>query len=167
MKELFTSRFGLIATTLGMAIGAGNIWRFPRIAGTYGGSFIIPWMIFLFLWSIPLLLVEFSVGKKTGNGVLSAFKKTMGKKFTWMGFFVVFCTSAIMFYYSVVSGWSLKYFLLSVSGNLPDLDHQQYWNQFSSSNIQPVYFHFISLILGSTFIYLGIVRGIERFSKRN
>jgi len=165
MKELFSSRFGLIAAALGMAIGAGNIWRFPRIIGEYGGSFIIPWMIFLFLWSIPLLLVEFSVGKKTGNGVLSAFKKTMGKKFTWMGFFVVFCTSAIMFYYSVVCGWSLKYFLLSASDNLLDLNHEQHWNEYSSSYYQPLFFHFISLILGSVFIYLGIVKGIERFSK--
>jgi len=165
MKELFSSRFGLISAALGMAIGAGNIWRFPRIAGAYGGSFIIPWMIFLFLWSIPLLLVEFSVGKKTGNGVLSAFKKTMGRRFTWMGFFVVFCTSAIMFYYSVVSGWSLKYFLLSISGNLLDLNHEQYWTLYSASYLQPVFFHFISLILGSAFIYLGIVKGIERFSK--
>ena len=55
MKELFSSRFGLIAAALGMAIGAGNIWRYPRIIGEYGGSFIIPWMVLLFLWSIPLV----------------------------------------------------------------------------------------------------------------
>jgi NSS family neurotransmitter:Na+ symporter len=165
MKEQFSSRFGLLAAAIGMAIGAGNIWRFPRIAGEYGGTFIIPWMIFLFLWSIPLLLVEFSVGKKTGQGVVSAFKKTMGKKFTWMGFFVVFCTSAIMFYYSVVCGWSLKYFLLSASDNLLDLNHEQYWNSYASSYYQPLFFHFISLIFACIIIYFGIVKGIERFSK--
>ena len=62
--ESFSSRFGLIAAAIGMAIGAGNIWRFPRLAGQYGGSFLITWIIFLFLWSIPLLVVEFSIGKK-------------------------------------------------------------------------------------------------------
>jgi NSS family neurotransmitter:Na+ symporter len=165
MKESFSSRFGLIAAALGMAIGAGNIWRFPRIAGEYGGSFIIPWMIFLFLWSIPLLLVEFSVGKKTESGVVNAFRKTMGKKFTWMGFFVVFCTSAIMFYYSVVCGWSLKYFFLSISGGLLNLNHEQYWNTYAASNYEPLFYHFVSLIVACIFIYLGIVKGIERFSK--
>ncbi len=73
-QESFTSRFGLIAATLGMAIGAGNIWRFPRLAGEYGGSFLIPWLIFLFLWSVPLLLVELSVGKKLRKAGIVAFK---------------------------------------------------------------------------------------------
>ncbi len=164
-QESFTSRFGLIAATLGMAIGAGNIWRFPRLAGEYGGSFLVPWLIFLFLWSVPLLLVEFSVGKKLRKGVIVAFRQTMGNKFTWMGWFVVFCTSAIMFYYSVVCGWSLKYFLLSVSGELLVVDHQQYWNTYVESFWQPLVFNFVSLISAAALIYLGIVKGIERFSK--
>lgn len=164
-QELFTSRFGLISATLGMAIGAGNIWRFPRLAGEYGGSFLIPWLIFLFLWSVPLLLVEFSVGKKLRKGVIVAFKETMGAKYTWMGWFVVFCTSAIMFYYSVVCGWSLKYFFLSVSGDLLTVQHQQYWNDYVSSFWDPIFYNFVSLITASILIFLGIVKGIERFSK--
>ncbi|NOG45322.1 MAG: sodium-dependent transporter [Calditrichaeota bacterium] len=163
--ESFSSRFGLIAATLGMAIGAGNIWRFPRLAGQYGGSFIIPWLIFLFLWSIPLLMVEFSVGMKTRKGVLGAFKKAMGEKYTWMGWFVAFCTSAIMFYYSVVSGWALKYFLLAVSSELTTLNHEQFWTSYTTSYNEPVLFHFVSLALAEILIYLGVVKGIERFSK--
>lgn len=165
IKEVFSSRFGLIAATLGMAIGAGNIWRFPRLAGQYGGSFIIPWVIFLFLWSIPLLMVEFSVGQKTRLGVLGAFKKAMGKKYTWMGWFVAFCTSAIMFYYSVVSGWSLKYFILALSNELTTLNHEQFWATYTSTTYEPLFFHLFSLSIAASFIYLGIVKGIERFSK--
>ncbi|MCB0282825.1 MAG: sodium-dependent transporter [Calditrichae bacterium] len=163
--ESFTSRFGLIAATLGMAIGAGNIWRFPRLAGQYGGSFIIPWFIFLFLWSIPLLLVEFSVGIKTKKGVLGAFSDALGKRYTWMGWFVAFCTSAIMFYYSVVSGWSLKYFVLAVTDNLNNIDHGSFWTTYTDSFLQPSLFHLLALFIAATFIYLGIVKGIERFSK--
>lgn len=163
--ESFSSRFGLIAATLGMAIGAGNIWRFPRLAGEYGGSFIIPWFIFLFLWSLPLLLVEFSVGIKSRKGVLGAFAETIGKKFTWMGWFVAFCTTAIMFYYSVVCGWSLKYFLLAISNQLTSINHEQFWTTYTSSYIQPTFFHLLSLLIAASFIYLGIVRGIERFSR--
>ncbi len=163
--ESFSSRFGLIAATLGMAIGAGNIWRFPRLAGQYGGSFIIPWLIFLFLWSIPLLMVEFSVGMKTRKGVLGAFKEAMGKKYTWMGWFVALCTSAIMFYYSVVSGWALKYFILAVSNDLTSLNHEQFWTTYTNSYNGPLSFHFVSLGIAAMLIYLGVVKGIERFSK--
>jgi NSS family neurotransmitter:Na+ symporter len=163
--DLFTSRFGLIAATLGMAIGAGNIWRFPRLAGQYGGSFLIPWMIFLFLWSVPLLLVEFSVGKKTRKGVIGSFQQAIGDKFTWMGWFVVFCTSAIMFYYSVVCGWSLKYFILSISGEITQITHESYWHHYSASFFQPILYHFLALAVASSLIFLGVVRGIEKFSK--
>ena len=58
-RDSFGSKIGVIAAAAGSAIGLGNIWRFPRLAGHYGGSFLIPWMIFLFLWSIPLILIEF------------------------------------------------------------------------------------------------------------
>lgn len=165
LNELFSSRFGLIATTLGMAIGAGNIWRFPRIAGQYGGSFLIPWLIFLFLWSIPLLIVEYSVGMKTRQGVLGAFKEALGKRYTWMGWFVAFCTTAIMFYYSVVSGWALKYFILAVTNGLEGLEHAAFWKSYTTGQGEPVFYHLLSLVIAASLIYLGVVKGIERFSK--
>ena len=64
--EIFSSRLGLILTTVGAAVGTGNIWRFPReAAANGGGSFMIGWLLFLFAWSIPLLMAEFAIGKKT------------------------------------------------------------------------------------------------------
>ncbi len=163
-KDLFSSRFGLIAATIGMAVGAGNIWRFPRLAGQYGGTFLIPWLLFLFLWSIPLLVVEFGIGRKTQKGTIGAFF-SVNPRFTWMGWFVGFCTTAILFYYSVVSGWSLKYFLLSVQGKIFTIDHNALWQSFTHLNPEAVLFHFISIGLGVFIIYRGIVRGVERFSK--
>ncbi len=164
-RETFSSRFGLVAATLGMAIGAGNIWRFPRIAGEYGGAFLIPWLLFLFLWSMPLLMMEFSLGKTFRRGVLAVFKKALGTRFTWVGWFVAFCTSAIMFYYSVVSGWSLKYALLALSGNLVSLpDSALYWKSFTGG-MEPLYYHLAALFLAGAIIYSGVVKGIERFSK--
>ena len=163
--ESFSSRFGLIAAAIGMAIGAGNIWRFPRLAGQYGGSFLIPWLLFLFLWSIPLLMVEFSIGKKSGLGTIGSFYKAVGEKYAWMGWFVGFCTSAILFYYSVVCGWSLKYFVLSISGQLTGINHSDYWQNYTASIYQPVLYHLISIILGGYIIYRGILKGVEYFSK--
>jgi len=108
-KEIFASRWGIIFAGLGMAVGTGNIWRFPRIISQYGGdAFIIAWILFLLLWSILLLIIEISIGKKTRLGVIGSFGKIIGGRFAWMGTFVAFVTTAITFYYTVVTGWILN-----------------------------------------------------------
>ena len=164
--EQFSSRWALLLATVGMAIGAGNIWRFPRLAGQYGGAFLVPWVIFLILWSIPLLMVEFSLGKETRKGPVGAFAAFLGKNYTWMGAFVAICTMAIMFYYSVVTGWALKYFVAGVSGDLlGGVDHDAYWRQFTTANTSPIYYHLISLLVASGIIYQGVVNGIERANR--
>ena len=85
-REQFSSRWGLILATLGMAVGTGNIWRFPRIvASNGGGSFLVAWVVFLLLWSIPLMIVEFSFGKRAGRGAVGAFQKLVGRGSGWMG----------------------------------------------------------------------------------
>lgn len=163
--EQFSSRWMLLLATMGMAIGAGNIWRFPRLAGKYGGAFLIAWLIFLILWSIPLLMVEFSLGKSTRKGPVGAFATFLGKRYTWMGAFVTLCTMAIMFYYSVVCGWALKYFVSALSGGLSNVEHGQYWESFTGSQWQPLLFHLVALGLASFIIYNGIQKGIERANR--
>lgn len=166
-REHFASRWGIIFAGLGMAVGTGNIWRFPRIvAQEGGGAFIVAWIVFLFLWSIPLLIIEISIGKKTRLGVIGSFSRIMGKKFAWMGAFVAFVTTAIMFYYSVVSGWCLKYFFATIFQNLIGKDSESFWNSFAlSRSWEPVFFHFLALGIGTAIIYSGVVKGIERVNK--
>jgi NSS family neurotransmitter:Na+ symporter len=163
--EQFSTRWALLLSTLGMAIGAGNIWRFPRLAGKYGGAFLIAWLVFLILWSVPLLMVEFSLGKKSRKGPIGAFSWLLGKKYTWMGGFVALCTISIMFYYSVVCGWALKYFISSISGELVGANHGKFWSDFTQSKFQPLVFHLISLGFASIIIYKGIQKGIERANR--
>lgn len=164
-KELFASRWGIIFAGLGMAIGTGNIWRFPRIVSQFGGgAFIIAWILFLFLWSIPLLAIEISIGKKTRLGVVGSFGKIMGKNYAWMGTFVAFVTAAITFYYTVVTGWCLKYFFATTFQGLVKKDSLKFWHSFSSS-WEPVFFHFAAIGIGSFIIYSGVVKGIERANK--
>ena len=164
-NELFKSRLGFLLTALGMAIGTGNIWRFPRIiAQNGGGSFLIPWLIFLFLWSIPLLILEFSMGSTARKGTVGSFGIIMGRQYGWMGAYVGFCTMAIMFYYSVVTGWCIKYFLASVFGTILQQDSIAYWNTFLGSQYQPLLFHFCAMLIGSFIVYKGI-SGIEKANK--
>ncbi len=162
-EEKFSSRMGLILSLLGLAVGTGNIWRFPRIAALNGGgSFIIAYLFALFLWAIPLLIVEFACGKKFRKGVVAVFSDMLGPRYTWMGAFVALCTLAIMFYYSVVTGWCLKYLTLSVSGDLLTQDSMFLWNSFTQHSFEPLFFHVISISLASGILLLGVVKGIER-----
>ena len=104
-RELFSSRSAIILAGLGMAVGTGNIWRFPRIAAQNGGlAFLIPWMIFLVTWSLPLLIAEFGLGRYGRRGPIGAFTTLLGRRFAWMGGFIAVTTIMIMFYYSVVTG---------------------------------------------------------------
>lgn len=165
IRESFASKWGIIFAGLGMAVGTGNIWRFPRIVSQQGGgAFILAWLLFLFLWSIPLLTIEISIGKKTRLGVIGSFREIVGQKFTWMGTFVAFVTTAIMFYYSVVTGWCIKYFFATSVQGLIKKESSKFWYSFTSS-WEPVIFHFLAISIGAFIIYAGVVKGIERVNK--
>ena len=93
---LFTTRWGMMLAMLGMAVGTGNIWRFPRVvANNGGGSFLIAWACFLLLWSVPLIMIEFTMGKYARQGPIGGFMKVAGKKLAWMGAWVAWTSSAI------------------------------------------------------------------------
>ena len=164
--EFFSSRWGLILSTLGIAVGTGNIWRFSRIvAQNGGGSFLIPWVVFLLVWSLPLIISEFAIGKFSRMGPTGAIAKTAGKAFGWMGAFIAFVSTAIMFYYSVVTGWCIRYFISAFTGDLFNTaDHLAYWQNFSSSSL-PVLFHFIAMCVGAYVVYRGIANGVEKVNK--
>ncbi|CAM2009344.1 sodium-dependent transporter [Acanthopleuribacter pedis] len=163
----FSSKLAMILTCMGMAVGTGNIWRFPRQVAQYdGGTFLIPWILFLFLWSVPLLMVELGAGQHARRGPFGAFAKLAGPKFAWMGGFVTICTMLIMCYYAVVTGWTLKYALLAVSGALNDVTAESSIKIFDDfrSTPQALLFHAIALALAGFFVYRG-TKGIEWLNK--
>ena len=125
---------------------------------------MIAWMLFLLIWAIPLLTVELSIGKKTGQGVIGSFGQMMGRNFAWMGTFVAFVTAAITFYYTVVTGWCIKYFFSASFHGLIRKEPIQYWDSFTSS-WEPVGFHFLAVFIGCAIIYFGVTKGIERANK--
>lgn len=151
---------------MGVAIGAGNIWRFSRVvAQNGGGSFIIPWIIFLFVWSIPLIIAEIALGKLMRRAPIGTMAKTAGPQFGWMGAFIALVTTGILFYYSVVVGWGFRYFFYSVTGALSkSTNHHAIWEGFTHS-LQPLFCHFASILIGCYIIYKGIIKGIERSNK--
>lgn len=163
-SEVFGSRWGMMLAMLGMAVGTGNIWRFPRIvASNGGGSFLFAWLVFLLIWSIPLILVEFAMGKAARSGTVGAFGKLIGEKFAWMGTWVGWCATAIMFYYSVVMGWCIRYFAATLTGEIPGEVPGALWERFAGSPWALVT-HAIAITLGVLVVARG-VRGIERAAR--
>jgi len=160
-QQAFSSRTAMLLAMLSMAVGTGNIWRFPRIvANNGGGSFLIPWITFLFIWSIPLLIVEFSMGKATRFGPVGAFSRLLGRGYAWMGAWVAWCAAAIMFYYSVVSGWTLRYFWAAATGELQGEIPGALWTRYPESGTA-VLTHAIAMGFGVWVVSRG-VKGIER-----
>ena len=163
-SEVFSSRWGMLLAMLGMAVGTGNIWRFPRIAASNGGgSFLVAWVVFLLLWSVPLLILEFGMGKATRSGTIGAFVKTIGPKFAWMGAWVAFVATVIMFYYSVVMGWTIRFFVASVSGDIPSAVPEAFWEGFAGTPAALVT-HVVAMGMGLFVVSKG-VKGIETAAK--
>ncbi|MEX0780564.1 MAG: sodium-dependent transporter [Balneolales bacterium] len=165
-NDRFT-RIGLILSVLGIAVGTGNIWRFPRIAAMQGteegsGAFLFAWVISLILWSIPLIIAEYAIGRNGRQGTVGSFITLIGQKFAWMGAFVGFVAMAIMFYYSVVAGWTMFYLLQSLVSPLPEsLEAANIiWDGFQISGM-PALFHALA-IFGAGFIVLRGIKSIEK-----
>ncbi len=170
VNQRFSSRTGLLLSALGIAVGTGNIWRFPRIAAQTGGdegagAFILAWLVFLFLWSIPLIIAEYALGRKFRSGVIGIFLQAVGKKLSWMGTFVAFVSTAIAFFYTVVVGWCIYYFMYSLTHSLPNTtpDAMAVWDQYQGGN-WPFLFHSLAVLLGALAIWKGI-RSIEKVNK--
>ena len=168
--QRFSSRWGLLVSVLGIAVGTGNIWRFPRIAAQNGGAegagaFLVAWVIFLFLWSIPLIIAEYALGRGSRMGVIGTFVRTAGRKFAWMGAFLAFVTMAITFFYSVIVGWCLFYFIRMLIKPLPQTTEaaMSVWNSYQSGG-WPLLFHALVMVLGGLAIWRGVA-SIERINK--
>ena len=162
-SDEFSGRLGLIFATVGAAIGTGNIWRFPRMVGANGGgSFLVPWLIFLFLWSVPLIIAEFALGKRRRTGTVGTFRIFAGNRFAWMGLWTAWISTAIGFYYAVVTGWCINYFQTAIRGGLgSEVDTVQVWNDFLQDPSQVIFFQTLSVLITMAAIWKG-AKAIEK-----
>lgn len=170
VNQRFSSRLGFLLSVIGIAVGTGNIWRFPRIVAQNGseegaGAFLVAWTVFLFLWSIPLVLAEYAMGRKCRLGVVGTIARMAGERFAWMGAFMAFVTAAITFFYAVVLGWCLYYFIQALTQPLPLTTEvaMARWNDYQDS-AWPLFTHAAVVGFGAFAIWRG-VRSIERVNK--
>lgn len=168
-RAQFTTRIGVIATTVGSAVGLGNIWRFPYEAGTHGGgAFLITYLCFIFAFGIPILCAEFMMGRQTRSNIFGAFRKLQKSgRWHWVGYIGILASLMILSFYSVVAGWTLEYLYQSITGALAFTSQEQYheqFMQFSTNNWRPLLWTIIFLLINFFIVIRGVQKGIERMS---
>ncbi|MGI6206453.1 MAG: sodium-dependent transporter [Anaerovoracaceae bacterium] len=170
-RETLGSRLGFILLSAGCAIGIGNVWRFPYIAGQYGGGlFVIIYIVFLILLGIPLMTMEYSVGRASRRSIYPAFKtlEKPGTKWHLWGYVAMAGNYVLLFFYSVVSGWILYYAWLMASGVLTGVDKDQidviFGNMMGSPEIL-IISELIVVAITAVVCSIGLQKSVESVSK--
>lgn len=171
-RELFSSRLGFILIAAGCSIGLGNVWRFPYIAGQYGGAlFVLIYIAFLILLGIPLVTIELSVGRASRRSIGLSFEAlTPNKKWKYCKYFMIFGNYVLMAFYTMVTGWMLYYTIEMFSGfltNVP-MTQEESGNFFNSMLQEPepqIMFTAAVTIAGFAVCAFGLRKGVEGFTK--
>nr|MBR4279556.1 sodium-dependent transporter [Clostridia bacterium] len=171
-RESFKSRLGFLLVSAGCAIGIGNVWRFPYVAGQNGGGlFVLFYLLFLICLGVPVLTMEFAVGRASGKSVVEGYKalEKPGHKWHLHGWFAIAGCYLLMMYYTTVSGWMVDYFAKFLSGSFTHgMDKAAVDGVFSSMLANPGEMAFwmgATVIAGFAVVSFGLQKGLERISK--
>jgi len=169
-RDGFTSKFGIVAAAAGSAIGLGNIWKFPYIAGENGGGvFLVIYLIFIVLIGIPVMMSEFIIGRKAKQNVFGAFRQLSSHGF-WkiIGIMGVLAAFLILSFYGTIAGWTIEYLILAIKNGFANRSAEELntmFDVFSTSIIKPVFFQLIFMALTAYIVIGGIKKGIEKYTK--
>lgn len=159
----WSSRFGFIMAAVGSAVGLGNLWKFPYLAGENGGgAFVLVYIVLIIILGFTLMLAEMTVGRHSNSDAYGAYNK-IKKGFGFIGGFGILSGFLILSYYSVVGGWVMKYITASFSGI--GADKSEYFSSFISSPVEPLVYHLIFMGLTAVIVIRGISGGIEKAAK--
>ena len=170
-RDSFGSRFGALVAMAGSAVGLGNLWRFPYLVGENGGAaFIIVYIILSFLICLPIFVSEFVVGRRSQKNAYAAFRDLSGDSvWRWVGLFTVIVPLIVLSYYCVIGGWSIDYFIKSLSFSFTGGGSQSamstMFNDMATSTWTPLICHAGFLLATVLIVMVGIKDGIEKFSK--
>ena len=160
----FSGSIGFVLAAAGSAVGLGNIWRFPYLAAKDGGGlFLLCYVILALTFGFALLTTEIAIGRKTGQSPLTAYGH-LCSKFKWVGFLACLIPTIILPYYSAIGGWIMKYLATYLTGNGSAAVADGFFTGFITSQYEPIIWFVIYLMLSSVVVYMGIEKGIEKFS---
>ena len=166
-QQLFTTRLGVIAATVGSAVGLGNIWRFPYEAGVHGGgAFLVIYILFIFLLGVPVLCAEFALGRSTHMNVLGCFRQLKPRQPFWKIVGIIGVASGVMIlsFYSVIAGWTLEYFFVALRGDVTGHTTAELHSMFSefTTGWRPVMWTVLFLLVNYCVIVRGVQKGVEK-----
>ena len=170
-RETFGSRLGFILVSAGCAIGLGNVWKFPYMAGKYGGAaFILIYLIFLVLLGLPVLVCEFAVGRASRKSTARAFHdlEPEGANFHNFSYMSMVSNYVLMMFYTMVAGWMLYYCYAMAAGKLDGKDSAQvadYFTGLQDSAGTMTLWMIIVVVLSFGVCSLGVQRGLEKITK--
>ena len=170
-RETLGSRMGFILLSAGCAIGIGNVWRFPYMVGENGGGlFVLVYVLFLLALGVPIMTMEYAIGRSSRKSILLAYKQLEPKGSKWhiFGYFAIVGNYVLLMFYSVVSGWILRYFVLAVRGAFEDKMPQQIeeiYQEMMSSPAVLIGFMAITMLITIVVTSLGLEAGVERVTK--
>ena len=170
-REKLGSRLGFILLSAGCAIGCGNVWKFPWMAGQYGGgAFVLIYLICLLVMGLPVMVMEFSLGRASQASPIGIHHKLQqpGQKWHWHGKMALVANFLLMMFYTSVTGWMLYYFIQFLSGNMTGLTTEASLAQFGNMLSNPwimVGFMAIVVVLGFLILSVGLQKGVEGVTK--
>lgn len=174
-KTQFKTKIGLIAATVGSAVGLGSVWRFPSEVQTNGGAaFLLIYILCVLILGIPVMLSEFSIGRAGGSDAVGSFRKLApGKKWWLAGALAILTSYLILCYYMVVAGWTFEYMWQSITGHLyetlPSSSSLETlfsvrMNDYISDDTNPLIYTYIVIALNLIILLCGVQKGIEKLS---
>lgn len=170
-RERLGSRLGFILLSAGCAIGVGNVWKFPWMAGQYGGgAFVLIYLIFLLILGLPVMVMEFSLGRASQASPVMLYQKLekAGQKWHIHGYGTLIANTLLMMFYTSVAGWILYYFINFLCGKMTGISNEASAKLFTDMQANPavmVGFMAIVVILGFLILSFGLQNGVERVTK--
>lgn len=169
-KNSFSSKIGLIMAAAGSAVGLGNIWKFPYIAGENGGgAFLIVYLLCVLLFGMPLIMTEFLIGKQSGKSAFGAFRELNGNnRWQWLSWLCMLTSLLIMGFYFVVTGWCFNYLTEAFMNVFQGMDMHEltaHFKQVSSNTPRMLFFGFLPVLMTAAVLWFDVNKGIERLSK--
>ncbi len=170
-REKFSSRLGFLLISAGCAIGLGNVWRFPYITGQYGGAaFVLIYLFFLLILGLPIMVMEFSVGRASQKSAALSFHilEPKGTKWHLYGYGAMIGNYMLMMFYTTVCGWMMIYFIKMASGEFSGKSSAEIGELFGEMLSRPGLMSFWMIVvvaLGFGICSMGLQNGVERITK--
>lgn len=170
-REKFSSRLGFILISAGCAIGLGNVWRFPYITGQYGGGmFVLIYLFFLIAMGLPVVVMEFSMGRASQKSMAKSYEvlEPKGTKWHIHKYFAIAGNFILMMFYTTVGGWMLAYFFKMLKGDFVGTDSEAIANIFGelTTNRNEMIFWMLAIsLIGLIVCSLGLEKGVEKITK--